>query len=269
MTGTAEIPHCSTHTAAGNEPALLAKKKQGKNRKIFVLMTMLKNSPNSTAHSKILGYGFPEYPTWDSKHTGKADLHPSPFLVTYQRSNPLKKNYTWGSISKLSLLLINKLLIWGMLTHLLNMTELVFNDKGFLKFKSRDAEENQSTNKKTQAKTQNTQASGLFCSWCIMMYIPFSICLFGPSFWNNAAREDSANCTCNFLSVLNSRQFQILLALLIWFSPTENPSVTLFHWQRKCCLICNVFPAFQISNLGSPHQSVCYFLLRNKPSSQP
>lgn len=91
MTGTAGIPHCSTYTAAGNEPALLAKKKQGKNRKIFVLMTMLKNSPNSTAHRKILGYGFPEYPTWDSKHTGKADLHPSPFLVTYQRSNPLKK----------------------------------------------------------------------------------------------------------------------------------------------------------------------------------
>lgn len=170
------------------------------------------------------------------------------------------KNSIWGSFSstsKLKPLLVNKLFIWGMLTHLLNMTELIFNGNSFLKFRSRDAE---------QKKTPKPQTSGLFCSWYIMIYIPLSICLFGPSFWNNAAREGSANCTCNFLSVLNSRQFQILLTLLIWFSPTENPSVTLFHWQRKCCLICNLFPAFQILNLGSPRQSVCYFFLRNKPS---
>lgn len=103
----------------------------------------------------------------------------------------------------------------------------------------------------------------------IHTHTPLSVCLFRPSLWNDAAREGSANCTCNFLPVLNSRRFLILLTLLIWFSPTENPSVTLFHCQRKCCLICNLFPTFQISNLGSPHQSVCYFLSRDKPSPQP
>lgn len=36
---------------------------------------------------------------------------------------------------------MNKLFLQGMLTHLLNMTELVFNDKDFLKFKNRDAEQ--------------------------------------------------------------------------------------------------------------------------------
>lgn len=84
--GTAGIPRCFTYTAAGNEPALLAKKKQGKTRKIFVLKSMLKNSQNNTAHSELLGCDSPEYPTWDSKNTGKAHPHHSPFLVTCQGS---------------------------------------------------------------------------------------------------------------------------------------------------------------------------------------
>lgn len=156
---------------------------------------------------------------------------------------------------------MNKLFIWGMLTHLLNTTGLMFLMTSFLKLKSRDAEEKK--NKNNQKTPKRVVCFVADISWYIYHYPSASSGLF---FWNNAAREGSANCTCNFLSVLNSRQFQILLTLLIWFSPTENPSVPLFHWQRKCCLICSLFPACQISNLGSPHPSVCYFLLRNKPS---
>lgn len=44
---------------------------------------MFKNSQKNNAHNEILGYDFPEYPAWDSKTTGKADLHHSQFLGTY------------------------------------------------------------------------------------------------------------------------------------------------------------------------------------------
>lgn len=147
--GTAGIPHCSTYTAAGNEPALSAKKKQGKNRKIFVLMTMLKTPPKTTAHSQLLGFAFPEYPTWLKTHWKSR----SPSLAIpgdVPGIKPYLKNPTWGSISstsKLNFLLMKKWFIWGMMTHLLSMTESVFKEKSFLKFRSWDAEKKKQNTK--------------------------------------------------------------------------------------------------------------------------
>lgn len=215
---------------------------------------------NNTAHSELLGNGFPEYPNL-IQNTLEKQISITPCSWWSTRHQTLLKNSTWGCIwstSKLNLLLMNQLFIRGTLTHLLHVTELFLRTKVFW-------------NVKVEMQSKKTPQNQTKNQWSVLklIYKPLSICLFGPSFWNNAAREGSANRTCNFLSVLNSRQFQILLTLLIWFSPTENPSVTLFHQEIKCCLICNLFLAFQISNLGSPHQSVCCFLLRNKPSSQP